>query len=151
MIGHVMLVEDEIKTAEMLKQALESEEIEVLWVENGRDALQAMKKERFDLIILDLKLPEMMGDEVLKGIRKIDRYVSVIIYTNYQDPSMMQIMQNLINLGVDGYISKGADADLWATVTKVKSLLDPFSEDEKNDLLSSLPEEAFVNPHKDDE
>lgn len=148
MIGSVMIVEDEIKTADMLKQALELEDIEVLWVQNGKAALEEMKKGRFDLIILDLKLPEMSGDEVLEGIRKIDSYVSVIVYTNYQE---VPVMKKLINLGVEGFISKGADADLWDTVHKVKSLLDPFSEDEKDELLSSLPQGAFVNPHKDDE
>jgi DNA-binding response OmpR family regulator len=149
MIGTVMLVEDETKTAEMLKLALESEDIEVLWVQDGKSALQEMKKGRFDLIILDLKLPEMSGDEILECIRKIDTYVNVIVYTNYGDNPL--ILQKLMNLGVDGFISKGAHADLWGTVKKVKSLLDPFSEDEKDDLLSSLPEGAFVNPHKDDE
>jgi len=148
MIGTVMLVEDEIKTADMLKRALETEDIEVLWVQDGKSALQEMKKGRFDLIILDLKLPEMTGDEVLECIRKVDTYVSVIVYTNYQDPP---VMKKLINLGVEGFISKGAEADLWETVKKVKSLLDPFSEGEKNELLGSLPHEAFVNPHKDDE
>ena len=148
MIGTVMLVEDEVKTAEILKQALESEDIEVLWVQDGQSALQEMKKGRFDLIILDLKLPEMTGDEVLEGIRKVDTYVSVIIYTNYQEPP---VMKKLINLGVEGFISKGAEADLWDTVKKVKSFLDPFSEDEKNELLDSLPQGAFVNPYKDNE
>ena len=148
MIGTVMLVEDEKKTAEMLKQALESEDIEVQWVQDGKAALQEMKRGRFDLIILDLKLPEMTGDEVLEGIRRIDTYVNVIVYTNYQEPP---VMKKLINLGVEGFISKGADADLWETVDKVKSLLDPFSEAEKDELLSSLPQGAFVNPHKDDE
>ena len=148
MIGTVMLVEDERKTADMLKQALELEDIEVLWVQDGKSALHEMKKGRFDLIILDLKLPEMTGDQVLEGIRKIDTYVSVIVYTNYQDPP---VMKKLINLGVEGFISKGAEANLWETVEKVKSLLDPFSEDEKDELLGSLPQGAFVNPHKDDE
>lgn len=148
MIGSVMLVEDEKKTAEMLKLALETEDIEVLWVQDGKSALHEMKKGRFDLIILDLKLPEMSGDEILESIRKIDSYVSVIVYTNYQDPP---VMKKLINLGIEGFISKGADADLWDTVKKVKSLLDPFSEDEKEELLNSLPQGAFVNPHKDDD
>ena len=148
MIGTVMLVEDEVKTAEILKQALESEDIEVLWVQDGKSALQEMKKGRFDLIILDLKLPEMTGDEVLEGIRKVETYVRVIIYTNYQEPP---VMKKLINLGVEGFISKGAEADLWDTVKKVKSFLDPFSEDEKNELLDSLPQGAFVNPYKDNE
>ena len=140
----VFLIEDERKTGDMLKQALESEEIEVVWAENGKIALNKMEKGKFDLIILDLKLPEISGDEVLEGIRKIDPYVEVIVYTNYQDPP---VMKKLINLGVEGYINKGADADLWETVAKVKAKLDPFTEEERDRLFESAPGEIF---HVDD-
>ena len=92
------------------------------------------------LIILDLKLPEISGDEVLEQVREIDPYVDVIVYTNYQDPP---VMKKLINLGVEGYINKGADADLWGTVEMVKARLDPLSEKERNDLLSSAPSGMF--------
>ena len=140
MTNSVMLVEDEIKTAEMLKLALESEGIEVFWVTDGVAAIKSMSKGKFDLIILDLKLPAMSGDEVLEEIRKIDPYVEVVVYTNYQDPP---VMQKLINLGVQGYISKGASADLWETVERVKSILDPFTDKEREDLIGELPPDAF--------
>jgi len=136
----LLLVEDEQKTGKMLKQALESEGIDVIWAIDGKSALDQMEKGRFDLIILDLKLPGISGDEVLKGIRSIDPYVEVIVYTNYQDPP---VMKRLINLGVEGYINKGADADLWGTVEKVKARLDPFSEEERNTLLEAIPEGIF--------
>lgn len=140
----VFLIEDEKKTGEMLKQALESEGIEVIWAIDGKSALKQMERGRFDLIILDLKLPEISGDEVLEGIRNKDPYVEVIVYTNYQDPP---VMKKLINLGVEGYINKGADADLWDTVKKVKARLDPFSEEERELLLESAPEGIFREHH----
>jgi CheY-like chemotaxis protein len=118
----LLLIEDEQKTGEILKQALESEDIDVTWTLDGKSALEQMERGKFDLIILDLKLPEISGDEVLEGIRSIDPYVEVIVYTNYQDPP---VMKRLINLGVEGYINKGADADLWDTVEKVKARLAP--------------------------
>lgn len=124
----------------MLQRALESEGIEVILATDGKMALKEMERGRFDLIILDLKLPEITGDEVLAGIRKVDPYVEVIIYTNYQDPP---IMKKLMNLRVDGYINKGADADLWEMVEMVKARLDPFSEDEMDDLLAAVPEGIF--------
>ncbi|MBH2794634.1 response regulator [Serratia marcescens] len=139
-MNKVLLVEDERKTAEMLEQALRSEDIEVTWVTNGDDALRLIKPGFFDLIILDLKLPGMLGDEILEHLRKIDSYVDVIVYTNYQDPP---VMQKLINLGVDGYISKGATADLWDTVKKIKDMLDPLSEEERDELLDQLPKNVF--------
>lgn len=140
MTNSVMLVEDEKKTAEMLKQALESEGIEVFWFQDGTSALASFTKGKYDLIILDLKLPNMSGDEILEKIREADPYVDVVVYTNYQEPP---VMQKLINLGVEGYISKGADADLWDTVEKIKSILDPFTDDERDELLQEIPPEAF--------
>ena len=136
----VLLVEDEVKTGEMLKQALESEGIDVVWAQDGKTAVSHMERGKFDLIILDLKLPEMSGDEVLDKIREIDPYVEVIVYTNYQEPP---VMKKLINLKIEGYINKGADADLWEMVRKVKAHLDPFSEAERERLLECVPEEAF--------
>ncbi len=136
----ILLIEDEKKTGEMLKQALESEGIEVIWAENGKSALNEMEKGRFDLIILDLKLPEISGDEVLEGIRRMDPYVEVVVYTNYQEPP---VMKRLINLGIEGYINKGADADLWDTVDRVKARLDPFSEDDIEELFQAVPEGIF--------
>jgi len=141
-MNKILLVEDEIKTAEMLRDALNEEGIDVDWVTNGVDALSRIKPGSYDLIILDLKLPGMSGDEILEALRAIDSYVDVVVYTNYQDPP---VMQKLINLGVDGYISKGASADLWGTVDKIKKLLDPLSEEERETLLSQVPSDLFKN------
>lgn len=140
MTSQVLLVEDERKTAEMLRDALQSEGITVSWAVDGPSALDQMKEGSPDLVILDIKLPGMTGDQVLERIRELDKFVDVIVYTNYQDPP---VMQKLINLGVEGYISKGADADLWETVEKVKRMLDPFTEEEKNDLLRAVPKDVF--------
>jgi DNA-binding response OmpR family regulator len=136
----LLLVEDEKKTGEILKRALETEDIVVTWALDGQSAIHSMEKGKFDLIILDLKLPGMSGDEVLEHIRNIDPYVDVIVYTNYQEPP---VMKKLINLGIDRYINKGADADLWQTVEMVKERLRPLSEVERGRLLEATPEGMF--------
>jgi len=134
----VLLIDGEEKTGELLVQALKSEGIEVTWASDGKSALAKVEKGGFDLIILELKLPEISGDEVLEGIRRIDPYVEVIVYTSEQNPS---VMKKLINLGVDGYIDKGGD--LWETVKEVKARLEPFSEEERERVLESAPEGMF--------
>lgn len=134
----VLIIEDEEKTGAILKEALESENIEVTWKVNGQEALEVMEAGRFDLIILDLKMPGMTGDKVLQEIRRIDRYVEVIVYTNYQNPPQMK---NLINLGVDAFIDKGASANLWETVDKVKTMLNPISEEERDTLFVNMPKD----------
>lgn len=146
MANKVLLIEDEIKTGEILKKALESEGIEVSWAIDGRKAEKQIEKGKFDLIILDLKLPEFSGDQVLEFIRDKDPYVEVVVYTNYQDPP---VMKKLINLGVDAYINKGSDADLWDTVRVIKDKLDPFSQQKRESVLEAIPDDMFKEPEEE--
>ena len=144
----VLLIEDEEKTGAKLKEALETQDINVEWAKDGKKSVDMMEKGKYDLIILDLKLPELSGEEALREIRKIDPYVEVIVYTNYEDPP---VMQKLINIGIEGYIKKGPDADLWETVEEVKRRLDPFSASERDEVLASVPEGMFSDEENESE
>src|SRR2546423_2053161 len=101
MKNRVLIIEDETATSEMLQKALQTKSITALQAADGDTALQMMKPGEFDLVVLDLKLPGMSGDQLLEKIRKIDPYVDVIVYTNYQNPP---VMKRLFPLGVSGYI-----------------------------------------------
>ena len=54
-------------------------------------------------------------------------------------------MQKLINLGVDGFIKKGAFADLWGTVEFIKSKFYPINEDKRKELMNGLFESIQKN------
>ncbi len=148
MTSQVLLVEDENKTAELLQTALESEGITVTRHADGKGALADFSSGKFELIVLDLKLPDLSGDEILEKIRALDPYVGVIVYSNNEDPA---VLIRLINLGVDGFISKGAAADLWRAVRQIQAYLAPLSADARAALLQNLPDDAFVNPVTGDE
>ncbi len=60
--------------------------------------------EKYDLILLDLKMPGMQGDEVLREIRRTDPYIYVVVYTNYTE---YRDLKKLVNIGIDKYINKG--------------------------------------------
>ncbi len=137
----VMLVEDEPKTAEMVIMALESEDkIKITHFDNGVSAIENFEEMGigyYDLLILDLKLKgELRGDEALDEIRKIDPYVEVLVYTNYENP---EELKHLLNLRVSGYEKKGADADIWSLVEKVNTILEPMSQEERENFLNTLP------------
>ena len=142
MNNSVLIIDNEKKTREALKQNLELwiENLDVILSDDGKTALKLVEKGKFELIILDLKLPGLSGYEVLQQIRKIDPYVEVIIYTNYLEPL---VMKKLFSLGVIEYVNKGFEADLWGLVETVKNTLDPFTEDEINSLLESIPKDVF--------
>ena len=125
---HILIIEDETETSKYLKLALEDENsnFKVQCAENGHIGLEKLAKQQFDLIVLDLKMPYMLGDEVLHEIRKIDPYATVIVCTNYgknNDEETMNLFRNLMKEGVDGFIPKGAEADLYETVEVIKKAI----------------------------
>ena len=93
------------------------------------------RQNQYDLVLLDLKMPKLTGEEVLRQIRKQDPYVYVIIYTNYGD---FEEVKELANLGIDGYINKGPEAELGKLVEVIKEKLDPLDEEGMKELLESM-------------
>jgi len=74
----LLLVEDEESLRETIKLNLELEGYEVTTVDNGPDVLKAVKNEYFDLIILDIMLPEMDGITVCENIRMQNNPVPIL-------------------------------------------------------------------------
>ncbi len=128
----ILIIEDETETSKYLSKALIDEGFSVECAENGFAGIEKLNSAKFDLIILDLKMPGKSGDEVLKEIREIDPYILVIVNTNYGDIS---IMQKLINIGVDGFLQKG---DLWKAIEFIKSKFYPIDDEKRKVLLDNL-------------
>lgn len=139
----ILLIEDEKITGESVKKALEYENMLVDWATNGDAALAIMEAGKYDLIISDLKMPNKTGDMVIAEIRKIDEFVSVFVYTNYEEEVTM--LANLLNLQISGFYKKGGKSDVWELVEKVKDILEPFSEEKRERFLNQLPTDIFTN------
>lgn len=131
----ILIVEDEYKTGDYLQKALKVEGIDSEIALDGTVAIELFKRNQYDLVILDLKLPALTGDEVLRKIREIDPYIEVIIYTNYEEPP---VMKKLLNLQVNGYLKKGQEADLWNIVEYIKSKLEPLSPKQMEEVLRKV-------------
>ena len=134
-MNNILIIEDELMTATAVKEALELNGMTAEIAEDGMKGLELIKKNDYDLILLDLKMPKLSGEEVLREIRKIRPYVFVIIYTNFNE---FADIKALANIGIDGYVNKGPDSDLKELVNIIKSKLEPFSIDD----MEAIMEEA---------
>ena len=104
----ILLVEDNIELGQACKTLLEKAKYAVDWVENGDFALAALATDSFELIILDLSLPDMDGIQILKKVRNKRLETVVLILT--ARGSLEDRIKGL-DLGADDYMTKPFDLE----------------------------------------
>ncbi|MEN8005865.1 MAG: response regulator [Candidatus Krumholzibacteriota bacterium] len=80
---HLLIVDDEVDFLEALGERLELRDFHVRTVTNGNDALELCRTDKFDLALIDLKMPGMDGKDLLTRIKDEHRYLEVIILTGH--------------------------------------------------------------------
>lgn len=99
----ILLVEDEESLRETLKLNLELESYEVVASPNGKDALKRFKEQHFDLLLLDVMLPEVDGFQIAEQVRLTNMEVPIIMLTA-KDTSTDRITG--LKKGADDYLTK---------------------------------------------
>jgi len=99
----ILLVEDEENIRDVIKLNLEMEEYEVVATDNGKDALKYTKEQHFDLLILDVMLPEIDGYQICEQVRLTNRDVPIIFLTA-KDAAQDRITG--LKKGADDYLTK---------------------------------------------
>jgi DNA-binding response OmpR family regulator len=109
-IGRILVVDDEPNIRFFLERVLSREGHEVVTVESGKEALLLVKekKEEFDLALVDLKLKEMNGTELLPVLREAAPYLSIIILTGY---ASLETSVEALRQGAHDYLFKPTRAD----------------------------------------
>ena len=117
----VIVIEDDESIREMYKYKLSNHGYTVHCAKNGIEGLIKSEETMPDLILLDLMMPEMSGDEMLAKLRQTDfgRDVRVIILTNIGES---EVNSNINNLGISGLIVK-ANLTPSQVLEKVKETL----------------------------
>lgn len=105
-IKTILCIEDDRFIGEMYVRSLQKAGYEVDWMVDGNDGLVAARNKDYDLILLDIMLPERRGTEILKALRGGDDLVpksKIIVMTNFdQDEESRIAMQH----NVDAYLIK---------------------------------------------
>lgn len=104
----VLIIEDEKLIRWSLRQKFEARSYRVTEVENGAAAMEALGNGIYDLIMLDYKLPDTTGIEILRKVREIDDDVVVIMMTAY---SSIESAVDAIKLGAYDYLTKPFNMD----------------------------------------
>lgn len=113
----ILIVDDEPKIVEVLKAYLEKENYEVLTSYDGNEALNIFRKESPNLILLDLMLPDISGEELCKIIREDSKVPIIMITAKSEEESELKGL----NIGADDYIIKPFGAK--QVVARVKALI----------------------------
>lgn len=82
-MARILVIDDDEQLLLLVRQALQREGYEVLSTADGPQGIEIFKRERPDLVLLDIGLPTMDGIEVLKAIRSTDAQAKVIVFTAY--------------------------------------------------------------------
>lgn len=115
---NVLIVDDEYKIRDMVKTYLQNEGYIIIEAENGNTALEIIKKDKIDLVLLDVMMPGMDGYQVLREIRAYQKKLPVIMLTAKTDE-----VDKLVGLemGSDDYITK--PFSLRELVARMKAVL----------------------------
>ncbi len=114
---HILLAEDDANHATLARQALEGDGHLITIAPDGRAALAALAGQAFDLILLDMRLPDVDGREVIDRVRSglVRRDIPIVVLTGY---GLRQHLDFFSRHGVRDYLAKPYDCDELATIVR---------------------------------
>ena len=132
----ILLVEDEESIRDLIKLNLEIEDYEVVCLDNGKEVVKTYHQEHFDLILLDVMLPEVDGFQVCEQIRLVDMHIPILMLTakDAQSDKLTGLKK-----GADDYLTK--PFNLEELLIRIEKLLQRSNPKEKEKIESA----AFGN------
>lgn len=136
---HVLLMEDEMNVAKGLEMVMREEGYEVDLADTGQGALDKFRASEFDLLVADLRLPDMDGMEVVQHVREKRPRTNVVIITGY--PSVSSAVQ-AVRMGVSDYLRKPFTEDEFKAA--VKSALKEKEKESMEELIVETQKERLI-------
>ena len=142
----IIIVEDDPMISEIYQKKFTDSGYQVFLATSGEQTLSIAKKDKIDLVLLDLIMPKMNGFEVLENLRGggYDPNIKIIVFSNL---SSAEDRERAAKLGANGFIAKSefSPSDL---VKEVGRLMGQYQEQEKNDSRSASGETALSDSAK---
>ena len=102
----LLIVDDEVRFLQSISKRLALRDFDVTTASNGKEAVKVAKRGKYDIAVLDLKMPEMDGTELLKILKKKHKFLEILILTGYgSTESTVECMK----LGAFNYLKKPVD------------------------------------------
>ena len=117
----LLLVDDEPSIRQLLSYRLKREGFDVVLAENGREAVKRLEAGGIDLLVSDIRMPDMSGIEVLRAARQLDPDILGIMITAY---ASKETSVEALRLGASNYVEKGGPEFPAAVVEVVKNALE---------------------------
>ena len=114
----ILIIEDEASIRRVLVKILteENKQYEVFEAEDGLAGMELIKKEDFDLILCDIKMPKMDGVEVLEAVKKIKPEIPMVMISGHGD---LETAVNTMKMGAFDYISKPPDLNRLLNTVRI--------------------------------
>ena len=114
----ILIIEDEAAIRRVLVKILseENDTYEVKEAEDGLQGIDLIKKEDFDLVLCDIKMPKMDGVEVLEAAKKIKPEIPMVMISGHGD---LDTAVNTMRLGAFDYISKPPDLNRLLNTVRI--------------------------------
>ena len=110
-----LIVDDEESVRDLLSRQLKHLGYDSVSAPNGQEALEQMARQRFDVVMLDVRMPRKSGLEVLRDLRRSDPDTCVVMLSAVVD---VEITASALSLGADDYVTKPGNTDYLRTRIK---------------------------------
>ncbi|HIT91031.1 MAG TPA: response regulator transcription factor [Candidatus Merdenecus merdavium] len=120
---NILVVDDEVKILDVVSSYLESKGYMVFRAEDGQEAMKLFERENISLVILDLMLPDISGEEICNRIRRKSRTPIIMLTAKVEEEDLISGLKN----GADDYMTK--PFSLKELAARVETVLRRSSED----------------------
>jgi len=139
----ILVVDDNVTYLEQMRKYLSLHSFQVQTAESGKKSLELMGKQEFDVVILDLKMPDISGIDVLEWAQKNDIYSQFIVITGY---GRVDTAVKSMKLGAVDYLQKPFEPEILLnliyktseTPSRVKSVVTPFPRINSTEVIKKI-------------